>query len=261
METFIRASELDMFGDSNDPFFSLSQFDLELQQQAQAAIQQQHSQDPQTQLQQQQQQQQRPVQNLWQDFDRYLPIDCQSFMMNEPLTNAPNTTLIDGTSPFITTTTSLTPPVYEQPSTKKHDADLSPPYDFDITPIVRSQWATEDLIKKEYPSPEQYSYAVSPLPQSSLLVPSMAAISQANNDSNTVDNNNSSINTVQPSVSAASTPIPASQPPLAPSPPKQQQQQQQQLASPSPTISSNVADIIARMNWDTPTLSQIDPSK
>jgi hypothetical protein len=55
---------VDLFADNtlldDDPYFSLSQFDLELQQQAQAALQQES----------------------WQDFDKYLPIDNQLFDSN-----------------------------------------------------------------------------------------------------------------------------------------------------------------------------------
>lgn len=58
---------IDLFADTSnylqqddDPYFSLSQFDLELQQQAQAAILQQDNNT-----------------NNWQDFDKYLPIDTK----------------------------------------------------------------------------------------------------------------------------------------------------------------------------------------
>ncbi|KAI8096973.1 uncharacterized protein BX664DRAFT_356267 [Halteromyces radiatus] len=202
---YIPTPNLDIFTD--DPFFSLSEFDLELQQQAQAAIQQ-------------------PTQELWQDFDRYLPVDCQPFINNQSINTPINNTI-------------------QQPlSTKKYEPNISPPYDFDVTPIVPSQY--KDIIKQEYPSPEQQTY----IPSS----PQQQQQQQQQQHSMLV----SSIDTSSSSSS--------------PSSPPQQQQQQQQINSTQPTETpisqstssmtpTNVADIIAKINWDSPVLSYSDPNK
>ncbi|CAO3609897.1 unnamed protein product [Cunninghamella echinulata] len=111
METFIQEPNLNVLGDNNETLFSLSQFDLELQQQAQAALQQQRLQQQSNHISNYQQQQQRPSNqnNIWQDFDRFLPIDCQPFMMNNNNTNNTNTTTNNNTynTAFLNTNESI----------------------------------------------------------------------------------------------------------------------------------------------------------
>jgi hypothetical protein len=251
MDTFSHRPDLNMYGDNDDSLFSLSQFDLELQHQAQAAFQRQQAQ---TALQQQQQQQQlqqqqqytleqRPIQDLWQDFDRYLPIDCQPFMMNEPAMNAPSAfnpsmptltaTMYDkGPAPFAPSINSNPSPLYD-PAAKPDNADFSPPVDLNLTPVVLSQWNSTDIIKQEYPSPAEYSDSLSPPQKSTPLMASMSSPPQQTSK----DTND------QPLVASTSTSSSQSPPPT------------------SSSMAPNVADIIARMNWEMSTLSNLDSSK
>jgi hypothetical protein len=96
-----------------DPYFSLSQFDLELQQQAQAAL----------------------LQENWQDFDKYLPID------NQLLNNVQ-------AQPIFMNDTSL---LYQQ-------SQLSPipsPTPVNETPALDNN----KQVKQEYASPESLPHS------------------------------------------------------------------------------------------------------
>ncbi|CEP14595.1 hypothetical protein [Parasitella parasitica] len=148
---------VDLFADpdnllEDDPsnYFSLSQFDLELQQQAQAALLQQDS---------------------WQDFDKYLPMDNQSFLNNatrnpqaEPIFSQntfinPNSFQQQDPSLLYEPLSGLLPPQSTQiPSTKP------PAYD------SAQQWDINNSgIKQEYASPESLPYSPPPNQQQQQL--------------------------------------------------------------------------------------------
>ncbi|ORZ15120.1 helix-loop-helix DNA-binding domain-domain-containing protein [Absidia repens] len=155
MESFLFDPELDQFGNSNDPFFSLSLFDLDLQQQPQSATHQQ----------QQQPQSPRSIQELWQDSDCYLPIECQSFTMNESAMT--NVSTIASTVPLLISDSSTYDPnstSYAAAMTNNSDlhfqptVDVIPASDFDATnSMISSQLTRQDTVKEGPSHPGQYN--------------------------------------------------------------------------------------------------------
>ncbi|CAO3593281.1 unnamed protein product [Absidia cylindrospora] len=133
MESFIFGSELDQFGNSNEPFFSLPLLILDLQQQAQSATQQQHQQQG------QQQGQPRYTQEIWQDSNRYLPIECHSFMMsksatmNVPAVASPPPLPISDSSTYDPNSTSYAAMNSSSELHFEPIADVIPANDFDTT--------------------------------------------------------------------------------------------------------------------------------
>jgi hypothetical protein len=134
---------VDLFADNtlldDDPYFSLSQFDLELQQQAQAALQQES----------------------WQDFDKYLPIDNQLFDSNVRNDEAQPIFMngaIDYTDPSLLyePIVEITPPQQPLPQQQQLASE----------PIMRKEsyskeWTQQPniSIKQEYASPESLPYS------------------------------------------------------------------------------------------------------
>ncbi|KAI8340930.1 hypothetical protein BC941DRAFT_468109 [Chlamydoabsidia padenii] len=213
MDAFIHETETNIFADNDDPLFSLSHFDLELPQQAQVDIQQ---------LQQQytwEQQQQKLIQGSWQNFDQYLPIDCQSFVMNGSIpTNGSNMDF---------STTDLTNYNKATPFTTIPVEQVSPSFDSSLTSDERSQWTFEDTSNQEYPSPAQVSTLLSSSQQSATTAPSLSSPTSQSNETNSQ--------------------------PLS------------DFTSQSPSSSSSMlpdgSDIIARINWEIPRLSNGDSYK
>lgn len=135
-----------------DPYFSLSQFDLELQQQAQAALLQQES---------------------WQDFDKYLPMDNQLFNSNnirneeaQPIfnmntstfnnVNSNNNLLYEPLSDLLPLQPQPQPQPQQQTQQQQQEKTL-----FDNN-MSNSNWNNNNTnvnIKNEYASPESLPYS------------------------------------------------------------------------------------------------------
>ncbi|KAI8888858.1 hypothetical protein K501DRAFT_329497 [Backusella circina FSU 941] len=163
---------VDLFADNtlmdDDPYFSLSQFDLELQQQAQAALQQES----------------------WQDFDKYLPIDNQLFdsnIRNEQAQPIFMNGAIDYTDPSLLyePLVEITPP--QQPQSQQHplQKQYQQQQQLSSEPIVRKQsypkeWAQQPnvIIKQEYASPESLPYSP-PQPIANLSSPQTNSAQQS----------------------------------------------------------------------------------
>ncbi|CAO3592097.1 unnamed protein product [Absidia cylindrospora] len=173
--------------------------------------------------------------------------------------STPNTTVYDGASPPYSApnNNNMNQSLFDTATTttnKKYDmAGFTPPNDFDVTPIVRSQWTSEDIIKQEYPSPDQYSYISSPPQQQQQQ-------QQQHHHHHHQQQQQQQQQQPTPMISSMTSPQQAPPPPVLDSSP-QLPQSQPPPSSSSTTMAPNVAEIIARINWDSPTLSHADPNK
>ncbi|KAG0171615.1 hypothetical protein DFQ28_000682 [Apophysomyces sp. BC1034] len=191
----------------DDPYFSLSQFDLELQQQAQVSLQQ------------------GAAINHWQDFDKYLPIDCNPFLLqpsNVQHVTPPHSNNITLTPQSIFMDNQLFPPQsnlnYDQLANLVGTSQLisaKPAPSFTeqvVTPVVPSQWesATNPMptdsavIKQE---PEVMSYA-SPPPESISVQPTANGEMQQEDSFQTVSKDSPQVQpiTASPAISVTSPP-------------------------------------------------------